>query len=213
MTDHEIRAELLRVTRQAYFQDRMFAATSGNLSIYDRASGRMYITPSTYPYEQMTEEDMMVIDLEGRVLEGRHRPSSEWALHAQLHKGFEDCCAVVHTHSPYATAFAINNMEIPVVLYEMVTFIGGSIPCAPRAIPHSPGVGGNVIRTLREKPRTGCLMGNHGAVAFGKTLAQAYTRATYIEDAAKAYSIALTHGPVVTIDRDEVEAVLKEGIL
>ena len=208
MTSAQIRAQLLKYTKRAYFQDRMFAATSGNLSIYDRETGRMYITPSSYPYEDMTEEDMVAIDLEGNVLEGRHRPSSEWKLHAILYKTYPDANAVVHTHSPYATAFAINNLPIPVVLYEIAWFLGGDVPVAEGALPGSPEVGENVIKALEGRERYGCLMGNHGAVAFGGDLAQAYTRAVYIEDAAKAYSLALTHGPVRVVESAEVRRFL-----
>lgn len=206
MSGAEIRAELLKITRRAYFQDHMFAATSGNLSVYDRQTGRMYITPGSFPYEDMTEDDMMVIDLDGNVLEGKHKPSSEWKLHAAIYRNFEDVCAVVHTHSPYATSFAINHMNIPVVLYEIAWFLGGDIPVAEGALPGSPEVGENCVKVLKE--RNGCLMGNHGAVAMGETLAQAYTRAVYIEDAAKAYSLALTHGPVRVVESAEVRRFL-----
>ncbi|MDO4867925.1 MAG: class II aldolase/adducin family protein [Clostridia bacterium] len=206
MSGAEIRAELLKVTRRAYFQDHMFAATSGNLSVYDRQAGHMYITPGSFPYEDMTEDDMMVIDLDGNVLEGKHKPSSEWKLHAAIYRNFENVCAVVHTHSPYATSFAINHMNIPVVLYEIAWFLGGDIPVAEGALPGSPEVGENCVKVLKD--RNGCLMGNHGAVAMGETLAQAYTRAVYIEDAAKAYSLALTHGPVKVVESAEVRRFL-----
>ena len=206
MNDREIRAELLKITRRAYFQDRMFAATSGNLSVYDRQTGRMFITPGSFPYEDMTGDDMMVIDLDGNILEGRHRPSSEWKLHAAIYRAFDRAGAVVHTHSPYATAFAINHLPIPVVLYEIAWFLGGDIPVAEGALPGSPQVGENCVKVLGE--RNGCLMGNHGAVALGEDLAQAYTRAVYIEDAAKAYSLALTHGPVKVVESAEVRRFL-----
>lgn len=206
MNENEIRAELLKYTRRAYFQDHMFAATSGNLSIFDREHGRVYITPSTYPYEDMTEDDMVTIDLEGNVLAGRHRPSSEWKLHTAIYRNFESANAVVHTHSPYATAFAINHLPIPVALYEIAWFLGGDIPVAEGALPGSPDVGENCVKVLKD--RNGCLMGNHGAVAYGADLAQAYTRAIYIEDAAKAYSLALSHGPVHIIESAEVKRFL-----
>lgn len=207
MTPAEIRAELIRVTRQAY-GEKMFAATSGNLSYYDRAAGRMYITPSSYPYDRMTEADVMVIDLDGNVLEGAHRPSSEWRLHAAVYRADASVCAVVHTHSPYATAFAINHLPIPPVLYEIVYFLGGEIPVAEGAIPGTDAVGENCVKVLKD--RYGCLMGNHGALAVGDTLARAYTRAVYIEDAAKAYSLALGHGPVRVIDPRDVDRILKK---
>jgi len=188
------------------FADKMFAATSGNLSIFDRENNRMYITPGSYPYEIMTADDVMVIDLDGNILEGPHKPSSEWRMHAAVYRANENAGAIVHTHSPYATAFAINNMPIPVVLYEIVFFLGGDIPVAEGAIPGTDAVGENCVKVLKD--RYGCLMGNHGALAYGDTLERAYTRALYIEDAAKAYSIALSHGPVRVIESAEVQKIL-----
>lgn len=196
---------LIQVTKQAY-AEKLFAATSGNLSIYDRAEGRIYITPTSYPYDIMTVEDVVVIDFDGNVLEGWHKPSSEWRLHAAIYRAYDNVNAVVHTHSPYATAFAINNQTIPVVLYEMVYFLNGDIRCAEGAIPGSDDVGINAVKALQD--RNGCLMANHGTVAVGDTLPHAYTRAVYIEDAAKAYSLALGHGPVRVIEAAEVDRIL-----
>ena len=205
MNAYETKAALVRQAQQA-FMDRMFAATSGNLSVYDRETGRMYITPGSFPYMDMTPEDVMVIDLDGNILEGPHKPSSEWRLHAEVYRAKENVNAVVHTHSPYATAFSINNLPIPVVLYEIVYFLGGDVPCAEGAIPGTKAVGENCVKVLND--RYGCLMGNHGTLAIGDTLARAYTRALYIEDAAKAYSLALSHGPVRVIESADVNRIL-----
>ena len=113
--------------------------------------------------------------------------------------------AVVHTHSPYATSFAINRTPIPAVLYEMVFFLGGDIPVARGAIPGTPEVGEYCAEALKD--RFGCLMANHGALAVGDTLARAYTRAVYIEDAAKACALAMTHGHACEIGEEAVQAI------
>lgn len=191
-----IQSQLVQTAQRAY-REKMFAATSGNLSVFDRESGKIYITPGSFPYEEMTPEDIMAIDLDGNILEGKYSPSSEWRMHAAIYRADKRVNAIVHTHSPYATAFAINHMRIPAVLYEMVFFLGGDIPVAEGAIPGTPEVGENCVPVLKE--RNGCLMANHGALAVGDTLDRAYTRAVYIEDAAKAYSIALTHGKTYEI--------------
>lgn len=202
MNASETKKLLLQVTKQAY-ADKMFAATSGNLSIFDRENGHMYITPGSYPYEIMTVDDVMVIDLDGNIIDGPHKPSSEWRMHAAVYRAKPDVNAVVHTHSPFATAFAINNMEIPPILYELIYFLGGNIRVAEGAIPGTPEVGENCVKVMDN--RNGCLMGNHGALAVGADLPTAYTRAVYIEDAAKAYSIALGHGPVKVLESSIVE--------
>lgn len=191
-----IQSQLVQTAQRAY-REKMFAATSGNLSVFDRESGKIYITPGSFPYEEMTPEDIMAIDLDGNILEGKHSPSSEWRMHAAIYRADKRVNAIMHTHSPYATAFAINHMRIPAVLYGMVFFLGGDIPVAEGAIPGTPEVGENCVPVLKE--RNGCLMANHGALAVGDTLDRAYTRAVYIEDAAKAYSIALTHGKTYEI--------------
>lgn len=191
-----IQSQLVQTAQRAY-REKMFAATSGNLSVFDRESGKIYITPGSFPYEKMTPEDIMAIDLDGNILEGKHSPSSEWRMHAAIYRADKRVNAIVHTHSPYATAFAINHMRIPAVLYEMVFFLGGDIPVAEGAIPGTPEVGENCVPVLKE--RNGCLMANHGALAVGDTLDRAYTRAVYIEDAAKAYSVALAHGKTYEI--------------
>ena len=191
-----IQSQLVQTAQRAY-REKMFAATSGNLSVFDRESGKIYITPGSFPYEKMTPEDIMAIDLDGNILEGKHSPSSEWRMHAAIYRADKRVNAIVHTHSPYATAFAINHMRIPAVLYEMVFFLGGDIPVAEGAIPGTPEVGENCVPVLKE--RNGCLMANHGALAVGDTLDRAYTCAVYIEDAAKAYSVALTHGKTYEI--------------
>ena len=191
-----IQSQLVQTAQRAY-REKMFAATSGNLSVFDRESGKIYITPGSFPYEKMTPEDIMAIDLDGNILEGKHSPSSEWRMHAAIYRADKRVNAIVHTHSPYATAFAINHMRIPAVLYEMVFFLGGDIPVAECAIPGTPEVGETCVPVLKE--RNGFLMANHGALAVGDTLDRAYTRAVYIEDAAKAYSVALTHGKTYEI--------------
>ena len=140
-----IQSQLVQTAQRAY-REKMFAATSGNLSVFDRESGKIYITPGSFPYEKMTPEDIMAIDLDGNILEGKHSPSSEWRMHAAIYRTDKRVNAIVHTHSPYATAFAINHMRIPAVLYEMV-FSWAAIFPSPRA-------------RFRERPRsakTACL--------------------------------------------------------
>lgn len=207
MNPSEIKEKLVAVTKQAY-HEALFAATSGNLSVYDREHDRMYITPSSYPYDLMTADDIMVIDLSGNILEGKHKPSSEWRMHAAVYRADKSVNAVVHTHSPYATSFAINHLPIAAVLYEMVPFLGGDVPVAEGAVPGTPEVGENCVAALKD--RYACLMANHGVLAVADNLEMAYTRAVYVEDAARAYSLALGHGPVQVIGKATIQAMLEK---
>ena len=113
MTTQEMRRAVWTRARQCY-AEKLFAGTSGNLSVYDREQDLMVITPTSVPYEDVAPEDMVVLRLDGEVLEGKYRPSSEWRMHAAVYENKPEISALIHTHSPYATAFAVNNRGIPV---------------------------------------------------------------------------------------------------
>ena len=180
------------------FSAGMFAGTSGNLSVFDPKIGSIFITASGIRYETMTPDDMMEIALDGTVKSGVHKPSSEWRLHAAVYRAYPTIGAVVHTHSPYATAFAACGEAIPKTLIEMDVFLGGDILCAPFAVPGTEAVGEGVVPLLRN--RGGCLLQNHGVLAVGKTLEEAYLRAEYIEDAAKICAIARSIGTPILLN-------------
>ena len=202
MTWEETKKILLNMTRRSY-EEALFAGTSGNLSVYDREKETMIITPSSIPYETMKEEDLVLMRLSGEIIEGRHRPSSEWRMHAAVYKEREDVGAVVHTHSPYATSFAVNREPIPIILIEMIPFLGGDMLVADFAMPGTEDVGREALKVL--KGRNACLMSNHGVLAVGENLEQAHIRAIYAEDAAKIYSLAKSNGQVKEVPGEFVE--------
>lgn len=193
----QAKRDVLDTAKQA-FACGLMAGTSGNLSVLDPEQGCMVITPSGYPYDKMTEADLVVTDLDGNVLEGFRRPSSEWRMHAEIYRAVPSRRAIVHTHSPYATAFAVLRQSIPCVLVEMQLFLGGRIEVADYASQGSAEVGINCVPIIKRKPV--CLMANHGVVTTGETLAQAYTNSLYVEDSAKIYHMARTIGAPVEIE-------------
>lgn len=202
----KIREELLEMSKRCY-REALFAGTSGNLSYFDREAGEMYITPGSVPYETMTADELVRMTLDGEVLEGERKPSSEWRMHAEIYRQKPEVSAVIHTHSPYATSFAVNNRKLPVILIEMEPFLGGDIEVADFAIPGTVEVGTEAVKKLQD--RYACLMANHGVLAVGASLEQAHTRAVYTEDAAKIYSLALNNGDVKVID-DKYVRYMKE---
>ena len=202
MNREKYREILLAYTKKAY-ENKLFAGTSGNLSIYDDENDCIYITPSSIPYENMECEDMVVITMDGTVLEGKHQPSSEWKLHANIYKERKEIKAVVHTHSPYATAFAVANMPIPMILVELRPSIGDAVQVAGFALPGDEKVGIEAVKAL--EGRKGCLLKNHGAVAIGEEIESAYITAVYIEDAARIYYLASTVGTVGEIPEEQLE--------
>lgn len=197
----ELRQKLLEMARRSY-HEALFAGTSGNLSCCDRNAGEMYITPSSIPYETMAAGDIVRMTLDGEILDGEKKPSSEWRMHAEIYRRKLEVSAVIHTHSPYATSFAVNHQKLPVILIEMVPFLGGDVEVADFAIPGTVEVGIEAAKKL--EGRYACLMANHGVLAVGRDLEQAHIRAVYVEDAAKIYSLALSNGAVKVIDSKHV---------
>lgn len=187
----DLKREVLDAAKLAY-KEALFAGTSGNLSAVDNETGLVVITPTSLPYDTMTVEDLVVLDLGGAVAEGTRKPSSEWRMHLEIYRHREDVSAVFHTHSPYATAFAVTGKRVPLVLIEMIPFIGGDIPVADFAMPGSVELGLEALRVI--KNRSACLLKNHGVLAVGNSVGQAHLRAVYVEDAAKIYHLALSAG-------------------
>lgn len=200
----ELKHELLETAKSSYNLG-LVAGTSGNVSVYDNETDTMVITPSSIPYDTMTLEDLVVLKLDGTIFEGYNNPSSEWKMHAQVYKERKDIKCVLHTHSPYATAFAVCQEKIPVILIEMVPFIGGDVPVAKFGMPGTESIGIEALSVLKD--RKACLLSNHGTLAIGETINKALTSSIYLEDAAKIYHIAKNAGNVKVLSEKEINAM------
>lgn len=200
----ELRRRVTAVAKKAY--DRgLVAATSGNYSQIDPESRLVVITPTSLDYTIMTPEDLVVIDLEGKIVEGERQPSSEWRLHTHLYKGKPDIRGVAHTHSPYATAFAALDRPIPNVLIELHYLCGGIIEVAPFAIPGTDAVGIGAAQAIGDKKAV--LLSHHGAVAVGSSIEDALNVAFWVEDTARIVSLAMTIGQPKELDADILNQV------
>ena len=199
-----MREKVLEITLRAYGEG-LFAGTSGNLSMCDEAKRFVAITPSGIRYETMKADDIMVIDMDGAIVEGPHKPSSEWRMHTIILKRRSDLRAVVHTHSPYATSFAVTGTPVPPILIEMVGFLGGDIPVAGFELPGSIELGESALRSLEH--RHACLLSSHGVIAVGQDIDQAFIRAEYVEDAAKIYSLSLQAGKPRLVPEEAIRAM------
>ncbi len=199
MDYQSIRKAIVQYSKTMY-NEHLVSATSGNISMRlpDRADA-FAITPSSESYLTMTEDRIVIMTIDGEILQCPKdaKPSSEWRLHAELYRAKHEVKAIVHTHSPYATSFAVIREGIPLILIEMQPWLGGDVPLAEYAPTGSLQLGLNAARDIGE--RGGCLLANHGVVAVGDTLDLAYVRATYIEDAAKIYHMARCVGKPVEI--------------
>ena len=196
-TISELQQEIVDRSLQA-FRAGLFSGTSGNMSCFLREESKMLITPTSVRYEELRPEQIVVMQLDGTVLSGPVAPSSEWRMHAAIYEAMPEVNSVFHTHSPHATAFAVNHQSIPAVLIEAHIFLGGDIRCAAYATPGTKEVGLNALPAL--EGRGGCTLANHGVLAVGTDPAQAFLRAEYIEDLAKIYTLARQIGTPVALE-------------
>jgi len=180
--------------------------TSGNISICDAQRGWMAISPSGMDYFSTQPEDVVVVDLEGRVVEGVRKPSSEWALHAAFYRNKPAAGAVVHTHSMFCTTFAVLGLPIRAVHYAIAAAGTDEVPCAPYRTFGT--------RELAEAAIGACgagnavLLGNHGLVVCGEDLRRAYGLACDLEFVAELqYRASCIGEPRVLSAADMAEAV------
>lgn len=177
--------------------------TSGNVSA--RTGDGFLITPSGVPYDAMAPEMIVAMDLDGGY-RGEVLPSSEWRMHLDIFRRHADAGAVVHTHSTYATALSCLRTAIPAFHYMIGVAGGADIRCAEYATFGTRGLSEAMLRAL--EGRSACLLGNHGMICHGETLAKALWRAVEVETLAKQYWIARQMGEPVILDADEMARVL-----
>lgn len=189
----DIKQQIIKIAQKMY-KDKLVAGTSGNISIYNQDSNLMFITPSNIDYSVMRSEDIVCLTLDGKIKESisGYKPSSEWRMHAEIYRDKPEVKSVIHTHSQNATAFAVVHQDIPIILVEMVPFCGGEIGRAKFSLPGTVELGKEAVKALEN--RYVCLLENHGVVAIGNSVNQAYLRAVYAEDAATIYMKALQCG-------------------
>jgi L-ribulose-5-phosphate 4-epimerase len=176
--------------------------TGGNVSARDRESGLVVIKPSGVMYEDLRPEDHVVVDLEGDIREGELKPSSDTASHLYIYRNRPDVNGIVHTHSPYATAFAALGKPIPVYLTAIADEFGGPIPCAGFALIGGEEIGQQVVEHIGDSPAV--LLKNHGVFTVGATVRDAVKAAVMVEDVARAVWLALQLGQPDEIPAEDV---------
>jgi L-ribulose-5-phosphate 4-epimerase len=176
--------------------------TGGNISARDPESGLVVIKASGIRYEEMKREHMVVVDLDGKVIEGNFKPSSDCASHLYIYRHRADVGGIVHTHSPYATAFAAVDKPIPVVLTAIADEFGGPIPCGGFALIGDEAIGRVVVESIGKSPAV--LLRNHGVVTVGKDAQSAVKAAVMTEENAKTVWLALQIGTPEEIAPEDV---------
>lgn len=181
--------------------------TGGNISLYDRESGYMAISPSGLDYDQLTAADIVVTDLEGNIIDGVHKPSSEWSMHAIFYQRRDDLNAIVHTHSPFAKTLASLRWELPAVSY-LVAFAGPNVRCSEYATFGTPELAERAFEGMKD--RRAVLLANHGLLAGAQDLPNAFSVAEEIEFCCEIYWRAKTIGEPVILDAAEMELMAKK---
>ncbi len=186
-------------------QSGLCPGTSGNLSAFHKFAGMMAITPSGIDYDKMCPEDVVVMDLEGHILDGYRKPSSEWGMHSVFYKNRPDVCGVVHTHSMYCTTFAILQKPIRMIHYEIANVNNSEVPVAPYRLFGTPELAEEAYRTCGKG--NAVLLSNHGIVVCGKDLAGAFALASSLENAAELQYHAEAIGRPNVLTDEQMDAV------
>lgn len=195
--ERELIAEFARRLRP----DGLVIGTAGNLSV--RSGDLVAVTPSGLDYDALTPARICVVDLEGRVAQGRCRPSSELPLHLQIYAR-SDTAAVVHTHSPYATVLGTVVPELPPIHY-LIADLGGRVRVAPYATPGSQELAAHLEVALAG--RAAALLANHGTITIAGSLARAYSRSLLLEWLSALYYRARVIGEPSLVGDEEVARV------
>ena len=199
-------------TRQAVVQaglnmltTHLTLGTWGNISARVPGENWLAITPTGMRYDTLEAEDIVVMDLAGEVIAGSRKPSIEVPMHLAIYRAREDINAVVHTHSPYATAMAAARREIPGAVEDLVQAVGGSVRVNEYALPGTQQLAYNAVKAL--EGRNAVLLANHGMLGAGKDLAEALKICQLVEKSAQVTLLAQMVGGVVELSREDIDGM------
>lgn len=198
-----VRKEIVSYSRKL-IESGLTVGTGGNISVFDPDSGLFALTPSGMDYFDMEASDIVVLDLQGRVVDGCRKPSSELELHRIFYEKRPDIRALVHAHSTYCTVLATNRMDLPASSY-LVAFAGKNVRCGGYASFGTRELAELTFQAMED--RQAALMANHGLIAGGPDLMRAFDVAQQIEFCAKVYVKALSIGKPVILSDHEMESM------
>ncbi len=192
--------ELLDICQQMVKND-LVIGSSGNASL--RVDEHVVISPSSVHYTEMSTEDIVVVDMNGDVIEGTRNPSIEMPMHLEIYAARDKALAIVHTHSIYASAMAVLHEPLPPILDEIIPKLGATIRVSSYAMPGTKDLAKNVVEVLEN--RSAALIANHGAVCYAKSLKEALFLSIVLERACKIYMTAKCAGKVNELPEEVVE--------
>lgn len=203
----EIERKLIVKYCRKLIEDGLTKGTGGNISIINRDKGYIAISSSGQNYFEMEAEDVAIIDLQGRIIEGNKKPSSEYQMHSLIYENYPGANAVVHCHSVYATALSILREELPASNYLLASGGGNNIKCAKYESFGTKEIGLACVEALKD--RYACLLANHGQITYSDSVEKAFSIASTIEECAMTYMIARSVGKPVILDEKEMEFMVE----
>ena len=208
-----ITADITRIRREVADlhaelpRNELVVWTAGNVSARVPGQDLLVIKPSGVRYDEITPDNMVVTDLDGKLVEGDYSPSSDTAAHAYVYRHMPEVGGVVHTHSTYATAWSARGEAIPCVLTMIADEFGGEIPVGPFALIGDDSIGRGIVDTLADHRSPAVLMRNHGVFTVGRDARAAVKAAVMCEDVARTVHIARQLGDPQPIDQRDIDAL------
>ena len=209
LNDKVISKEIILSDREAIvtmgkelIERKLVAGSWGNISV-KIADGVYAITPSGRGYANQKPEDIVIVDDACKTLDGELTPSSESKLHTAIYNACPEAKAIIHTHSIYASALAAMRKPVPAIIEDIVQIIGGRVECAEYALPGTQELADNAVKAMNG--RKGVLLANHGAVCWGKDLADALMVCEILEKAAQIAIICQSCGGAVELSNEDAE--------
>ena len=186
--------------------EKLSTLRSGNVSL--RYKNGFLITPSGVKYSLLKVDDIVFVSLDGKFDETKNKPSSEWRFHKDIYSSKNEANAIVHAHSTHATAVSAHNKDVPAFHYMVALAGGNDLKCAKYTTFGTQELSDNIINAL--KNRKACLMSNHGQVAFGDNLEQAFELAQEVENICHQYINAIKIGEPKILSSSEMDVILEK---
>lgn len=198
----ELREEVLEASKKLVYYN-LVTLTGGNVSGRDPESGHIAITPSGMEYEKLKPEDIVILDKNGKLVDGKWKPSVDTKAHLYIYNHMPKINSVIHTHSVYASCFAVLNEPIPVITTTLANAVGGEVPVAKYTPVGDDNMGPAIVEAIGDK--LACLLENHGVMTVGPTIKAALTAAVMLEDVAKIYYFARGIGKPQILPESEIK--------
>ncbi|WP_434800320.1 L-fuculose-phosphate aldolase [Acetoanaerobium noterae] len=186
---------------------RLTTGSGGNISVYNREKNLVAISPSGLDYYETTPEDIVILDIDGHLVEGKHRPSSEAGMHLAFYKNRADVSGIVHTHSKFATAIACMGWELPAVHY-LIGMAGHRVKCTGYATYGSDELAKKALETIGDS--NAVLLANHGLIALGEDVDRAFSTAEHLEFVSEVYYLTKTLGTPNILSDENMDEVMKK---